>query len=222
MHGLRSARADTPQLHDLPSLSLCHGHLTDSDDSGSGYDDEEDEEDVAKIKGKAAASSAGAKRKRAPAASPNPKAAPASGKKAGAASAGKGASSAAAAPADEEDEGEAAPAAAGGGRRCVGRGEHDHDKFAFLKPANLQDAHKRRPDHPDYDPTSLYVPESFVKEATPAMKQWWAFKALNYDCVLLFKMGKVSYGRLLAVSEWSAGSRGVVTVDSDPNVSTAP
>lgn len=52
------------------------------------------------------------------------------------------------------------------------------------------DANKRRPDHPQYDPKTLYVPESVLKDLTPAMRQWWELKSRHMDAVLFFKVGK--------------------------------
>lgn len=34
------------------------------------------------------------------------------------------------------------------------------------------------------------MPESFLKEQTPALAQWWQFKSENMDTVLFFKVGK--------------------------------
>uniref|UniRef100_A0A1B0F0L9 DNA mismatch repair protein n=1 Tax=Phlebotomus papatasi TaxID=29031 RepID=A0A1B0F0L9_PHLPP len=65
-----------------------------------------------------------------------------------------------------------------------------HNKLEFLKAENIRDAKKRRPDHPDYDPNTLYVPDSFMKNLTPGMYQWWVMKAQHNDCVILFKVGK--------------------------------
>lgn len=42
-----------------------------------------------------------------------------------------------------------------------------HQKYDWLKPDNIRDANKRRPDHPQYDPTTLYVPESHLNDLTP-------------------------------------------------------
>ncbi len=62
----------------------------------------------------------------------------------------------------------------------------------FLKADNIRDKMGRRPDDPNYDPTTLLVPSSFIKskECTPAMQQFWQFKQDNFDKVLLFKLGK--------------------------------
>lgn len=48
----------------------------------------------------------------------------------------------------------------------------------------------KKPTDADYNPRTLYVPAAFMKNATPAMKQWWEFKAMNMDTVLFFKVGK--------------------------------
>ncbi|XP_055695973.1 probable DNA mismatch repair protein Msh6 isoform X2 [Lutzomyia longipalpis] len=65
-----------------------------------------------------------------------------------------------------------------------------HNKLEFLMPENIRDAKKRKPNHPEYDPNTLYVPESYLKTLTPAMYQWWVMKSQHYDCILLFKVGK--------------------------------
>ncbi|XP_050687957.1 DNA mismatch repair protein Msh6-like isoform X2 [Eriocheir sinensis] len=63
-------------------------------------------------------------------------------------------------------------------------------KEPWLKPENVTDRQRRRPDHPEYDPRTLYVPESFMAQQTPGMRQWWELKSRHYDTVLFFKMGK--------------------------------
>lgn len=131
----------------------------------------------------------GAKRKRAAPAPKKPASASKGGKGAGAGAS----SSSAAAAADaegEEDAGGAAAGGGGGGGGALPRGAHKHNALAFLKPENVRDGAGRRPDHPDYDPRTLSVPAPFLRDCTPAMQQWWAFKAANFDTVLLFKMGK--------------------------------
>ncbi|CAD7937951.1 unnamed protein product [Amoebophrya sp. A25] len=74
-----------------------------------------------------------------------------------------------------------------------------HQWPSWLLPENIKDKHGRRPDHPDYDQTSLLLPK-FTKEMekdeatkkwlTPMMKQFWQIKKDNFDKVLLFKVGK--------------------------------
>ena len=65
-----------------------------------------------------------------------------------------------------------------------------HMTYKFLETKHIMDKFKRRPDHPDYDPTTLYVPDTFMKTLTPAMRQWWLIKVDHFDTVLFFKMGK--------------------------------
>lgn len=35
--------------------------------------------------------------------------------------------------------------------------------YPFLHPTRIMDAKRRRPDHPDYDPRTLYLPPNFFK-----------------------------------------------------------
>lgn len=65
-----------------------------------------------------------------------------------------------------------------------------HLSFAFLDPAKVKDKSKKSPDDPDYNAGTLYVPDSFLREQTPAQRQWWEFKINHFDKVLFFKMGK--------------------------------
>jgi len=67
---------------------------------------------------------------------------------------------------------------------------YSYSKFSFLKPENIKDADGNKMDHPDYNPRTLYVPPSHIKDQTPGQRQWWALKAHNFDVVLFFKMGK--------------------------------
>jgi hypothetical protein len=48
-----------------------------------------------------------------------------------------------------------------------------HLAFEFLDPSRIKDKNKHRPDHPDYDPGTLFVPENFLREQTPGQRQWW-------------------------------------------------
>lgn len=42
-----------------------------------------------------------------------------------------------------------------------------HNKLEFLQPANIRDAKKNRPGHPQYDPKTLYVPDKYLNSLTP-------------------------------------------------------
>lgn len=60
----------------------------------------------------------------------------------------------------------------------------------FIKEEYIRDGKGRRPDHEEYDPTSLYIPEKEFREFTPAMGQYWQIKTTNFEKILLFKLGK--------------------------------
>jgi DNA mismatch repair protein MSH6 len=60
----------------------------------------------------------------------------------------------------------------------------------FLKPENIKDINLKSPNDPNYDPTTLFIPDAYIKKATPSMQQYWSFKRDNFDKVLLFKLGK--------------------------------
>lgn len=65
-----------------------------------------------------------------------------------------------------------------------------HNKLDFLQPKKIRDINKNRPDDPNYDERTLYVPEDFLNKQTPAMRQWWLLKSKHFDSVLFFKVGK--------------------------------
>ncbi|KAI4468292.1 dna mismatch repair protein muts family member [Holotrichia oblita] len=65
-----------------------------------------------------------------------------------------------------------------------------HEKLEFLKQHNIRDGKKRKIGDPQYDPHTLYVPESYLNTLTPAMRQWWILKSKYFDTVLFFKVGK--------------------------------
>jgi len=57
-----------------------------------------------------------------------------------------------------------------------------HDALPdFLKPENIKDLKGNRPDSPEYDYSTLYVPPAFLKDQTPAMRQFWDFKSHNFE-----------------------------------------
>lgn len=66
-----------------------------------------------------------------------------------------------------------------------------HLTMHFLQKENIRDMNKRGCDHPDYDATTLFLPNDFTSKLTPGMKQWWTMKANgNMDTILFFKVGK--------------------------------
>ncbi|XP_017112610.1 probable DNA mismatch repair protein Msh6 [Drosophila elegans] len=65
-----------------------------------------------------------------------------------------------------------------------------HQKLDFLQPDKIKDKAGRRPDHPEYDKSTLHVPDKFLNGLSPGVRQWWVLKSTSYDCVLFFKVGK--------------------------------
>ena len=55
---------------------------------------------------------------------------------------------------------------------------------------NRLDGSRRKPEHPDFDPTSLYIPPDEVNKLTPAKRQFWLIKSKNFEKVIFFKLGK--------------------------------
>ncbi|XP_069351178.1 DNA mismatch repair protein Msh6 isoform X10 [Eulemur rufifrons] len=65
-----------------------------------------------------------------------------------------------------------------------------HETLEWLKKEKRRDEHRRRPDHPDFDASTLYVPEDFLNSCTPGMRKWWQIKSQNFDLVIFYKVGK--------------------------------
>eukprot|EP00826_Nyctotherus_ovalis_P020445 TRINITY_DN1641_c0_g1_i10.p1 TRINITY_DN1641_c0_g1~~TRINITY_DN1641_c0_g1_i10.p1 ORF type:complete len:321 (-),score=90.13 TRINITY_DN1641_c0_g1_i10:398-1360(-) len=59
----------------------------------------------------------------------------------------------------------------------------------FLRPENIRDINKRRPDDPEYDSTSVFVPEDILNKMTAAARQYWKIKQHHRDKVVLQKLG---------------------------------
>lgn len=55
---------------------------------------------------------------------------------------------------------------------------------------DIRDKEGRRPNDVDYDPTSLYIPESAIAKFTDFEKQYWGIKSQYFDAVVFFKKGK--------------------------------
>jgi DNA mismatch repair protein MSH6 len=75
-------------------------------------------------------------------------------------------------------------------------GQHEHFTFPFL--INPRDKEKRPPTHPEYDQTTLYIPEDFYSRGcgskqgkiSDAQQTWWKFYSDHFDCIVAFKVGK--------------------------------
>lgn len=56
--------------------------------------------------------------------------------------------------------------------------------------AHIQDADRRAPDHPEYDPRTLYIPPGQWNRFSPFEKQYWEIKSKFWDTIVFFKKGK--------------------------------
>lgn len=73
--------------------------------------------------------------------------------------------------------------------------EWPHMSYPFLQSDQMRDGKGKKyfingEVNPECDPNTLYVPQEFLNQQTPAMRQWWEIKASNFSTVLFFKMGK--------------------------------
>lgn len=48
----------------------------------------------------------------------------------------------------------------------------------------------RPPSHPEYNPSTLHIPDDAWANFTSPMKQYWRIKSENYDKIVFFKLGK--------------------------------
>ncbi|KAF2161698.1 hypothetical protein M409DRAFT_27757 [Zasmidium cellare ATCC 36951] len=62
------------------------------------------------------------------------------------------------------------------------------ERYTWL--ASIQDADRHAPDHPDYDPRTLYIPPMAWNKFSPFEKQYWEIKSKFWDTIVFFKKGK--------------------------------
>ncbi|KAL2163373.1 hypothetical protein VTH06DRAFT_5430 [Thermothelomyces fergusii] len=62
------------------------------------------------------------------------------------------------------------------------------ERYPWL--ANILDGNKNPPGHPDFDPTSIYIPPMAERAFSPFEKQYWDIKKNLWDTVVFFKKGK--------------------------------
>jgi len=58
----------------------------------------------------------------------------------------------------------------------------------WLQESYVRDADERRPGEPEYDGTTVFIPKDF--QMTDFQKQYWAIKKVNFDMLILAKLGK--------------------------------
>lgn len=62
------------------------------------------------------------------------------------------------------------------------------DRYPWL--AQLLDINRRPKGHPEFDPTSIYIPPQAWNKFSPFEKQYWEIKQKLWDTVVFFKKGK--------------------------------
>lgn len=60
----------------------------------------------------------------------------------------------------------------------------------FTQKEHVMDSQQRRPDHAEYDPSTVYVSESEWKKFTPGMYRYWEIKSQNFDKIVFYRFGK--------------------------------
>ena len=56
--------------------------------------------------------------------------------------------------------------------------------------ANIVDADRNPPDHPDYDPRTIYIPPHSFSQLSNFERQYWEIKKKFWDTIVFFKKGK--------------------------------
>eukprot|EP01119_Soliformovum_irregulare_P010330 TRINITY_DN2538_c2_g1_i6.p1 TRINITY_DN2538_c2_g1~~TRINITY_DN2538_c2_g1_i6.p1 ORF type:complete len:2218 (-),score=665.69 TRINITY_DN2538_c2_g1_i6:11-6022(-) len=54
---------------------------------------------------------------------------------------------------------------------------------------DIRDKNKKRPGDPDYDPTSLYIPDDAFAKLSKTQQQYWTIKKEHFDTVIFFQQG---------------------------------
>ena len=68
--------------------------------------------------------------------------------------------------------------------------KYEEDYPRFIRKEFIKDAQGRRPEDPNYDPTTLFIPLQDWQKFSPTMRQYWSVKSKHFDKIVFFKMGK--------------------------------
>lgn len=60
----------------------------------------------------------------------------------------------------------------------------------FIHSVHVRDSEGRRPDHPDYDPSTLLIHDTDFAKLSPGMQRYWGIKKNNYDKILFYRFGE--------------------------------
>ena len=60
----------------------------------------------------------------------------------------------------------------------------------FTHAEHILDAEERKPDDPDYDPSTLFIPKSEWTKFTPGMKRYWQTKSQHFDSIVFYRWAR--------------------------------
>ncbi|KAF2148704.1 DNA mismatch repair protein Msh6 [Myriangium duriaei CBS 260.36] len=82
------------------------------------------------------------------------------------------------------------PAKSGGGSSKKQKAHMTEPDKRYTWLANVLDADRNPPGHPDYDPRTIFVPSLAWDKFSPFEKQYWEIKQKFWDTIVFFKKGK--------------------------------
>ncbi|CAD8206909.1 unnamed protein product [Paramecium octaurelia] len=60
----------------------------------------------------------------------------------------------------------------------------------FMQPEHIRDSEGRRPDEPDYDPSTIDIPNDQYQKLPPMFRQYWNAKKNHLDSMIFFRCGR--------------------------------
>jgi len=85
--------------------------------------------------------------------------------------------------------------------------DFDSAYYSFLTPAKRRDAKQRRPDHPQFDASSVHISDRDAQDFTPVEWQYWDFKKTKMDHIVAFKVGTETETRVQLEPATEAAAR---------------
>lgn len=59
----------------------------------------------------------------------------------------------------------------------------------FMRKEFIRDKNLKKPDDPEYDPSTIDIPQEVFNKLTPGMKQYWDIKRDHFDSIVLWRKG---------------------------------
>lgn len=60
----------------------------------------------------------------------------------------------------------------------------------FTHKEHIMDAKEHRPDDPEYDSSTIFIPAIEWKKLTPGMQRYWEIKQKNFDKIVFYRFGQ--------------------------------